>query len=86
MLFDGLPIELERHILIYDSTYVEFFRKEVIPELMEMAWKRITFKFFTGSFELDFFMEDLETVYELVSDLEEDAEELEVVLFLQDDA
>lgn len=67
-----LPIELERHILEYDSTYVDYFRKNVIPELMEMAWKRLTVIFFTvltlGDFD------------SLISDFEEDEDDEEEFL------
>lgn len=80
MIFPMLPIELERHILSLDNTYLELFRKEVLPELMEMAWKRITFKFFVGSIDFDFFLGDMQLVYEFVSDFEE--EELDI-LFLE---
>lgn len=65
MLFrKDLPIELERHILEYDSTYVEYFRKNVIPELMESAWKRLTVIFFT--------ILTLDGFHTLLSDFEED--------------
>lgn len=87
MLFDNLPIELERHILTFDNTYVNFFREKVIPELMEMAWKRITFKFFVGTIDFDFFLDDLQLVYEFVSDFDDDDEVEEInVFFLEDDA
>jgi hypothetical protein len=67
MFYPLLPIELERHILEYDSTYVDYFRKNVIPELMEMAWKRLTVIFFT--------ILTLDGFYTLLSDFEEDQED-----------
>lgn len=67
MFYPLLPIELERHILEYDSTYVDYFRKNVIPELMEMAWKRLTVIFFT--------ILTLDGFYTLLSDFEEDEDD-----------
>ena len=78
-MFPFLPVELQRTIFSFDPTYLEMFRKDVIPELMEMAWKRITYKFFTSTIDLDVLVEEL---YELVSDLEEEENEEEEVLFL----
>ena len=62
-----LPIELERRILQYDNTYLEYFRKAVLPELMEHSWKRLTCLFFTA-FQLTEF-------YTMLSDFEEEEDE-----------
>lgn len=82
MLFEGLPIDVERHILSYDPTYLEKLRNEVFDELMEIAWKRITYKFFVGTIDFDFFIDDLQLVYEYVSDFEEEEQLEDEVLFL----
>jgi hypothetical protein len=72
MFRHALPLEVQRHILSFDSTYRSVFTKEVLPELMEMAWKKITFKFFTRTME---FMFDDDEMFGLLSDFEEEEEE-----------
>jgi len=62
-----IPIELERLILEYDGTYREYFKKDVIPELMESAWKRLTVMFFT--------VFDYADIYTILSDFEEEEED-----------
>lgn len=72
MFCGKLPMDVERHILTYDSTFVSYFREEVIPELMEMAWKRLTYQFFMATLDFTFYVEEM---YEMLSDFEEEAEE-----------
>jgi hypothetical protein len=69
-----LPLELQRHVLSYDATYSEYFTEEVLPEMMEMVWKRITYRFFISTIDFTIFVDDM---YEMLSDFEEEEEEQE---------
>lgn len=41
MLHHRLPMEIVRHIYSFDATYLEYFRKHVMHDLLEEAWRRI---------------------------------------------
>lgn len=66
------PLEIERHIFSYDSTYHEYFQKEVLPEVIELAWKKLTFQFFTATIDFTLYAEFM---YDMLSDFEEESEE-----------
>jgi hypothetical protein len=36
-----LPFEIVQHIYEFDPTYVDYFRKTVLPSLIDKAWVRI---------------------------------------------
>lgn len=41
MLTDRLPLEIVRHIYSFDGTYLHYFRRHVMHDVMEEAWRRI---------------------------------------------
>lgn len=69
-----LPVEIERHIFSYDSTFRDHFSKEVLPEVMELAWKRLTFQFFTATIDFTLY---IDFMYDMLSDFDENEEEEE---------
>lgn len=75
-----LPLEIQRHILSFDSTYRCHFSKEVLPEMMEEAWKKITYKFFTRTMDFMFFDDEM---FGLLSDFDEDEEVDEDLVYFQ---
>lgn len=68
MLTDRLPLEIVRYIYSYDSTYLEYFRKYVMHDLMEEAWRRI----FTDM------MEDAEISLFLIGYLSDDSDDNDI--------
>lgn len=71
MFRNALPLEIQRHILSFDSTYRSHFSKKVLPEMMEEAWKKITYKFFTRTMDFMFFDDEM---FGLLSDFDENEE------------
>lgn len=80
MFGELLPLELQRHILCYDSTYTDYFTTEVLPEMMEMAWKRITYKLFVSTIDFTIFVDYM---YDVLSDFDTDEEGEEEEDFLE---
>jgi hypothetical protein len=80
MFRHALPLEIQRHILSFDSTYRSHFSKEVLPELMEEAWKKITYKFFTRTMDWMFIDDEM---FGLLSDFEDDDEVDEETTYFQ---
>lgn len=65
-----LPIELVREVYRYDPTYLQKFRASVLPEMMEVVWRKIYFNIIYYS-ELFEYCPKL-TYFEYLSDFEEE--------------
>jgi hypothetical protein len=70
-----LPIELQRLVYEYDSTYHEHFTKEVLPEIQECFWKKLFYRLTRGI--MDFTGEE----WEAVSDFSDEEDEDDEILF-----
>ena len=62
-IFPLLSLDLQRYVFEFDSTFHTHFKTKVLPEVMEMAWKRIVVRFFT--------YESLTEMYEMLSEFDE---------------
>lgn len=66
------PLEIERHILSYDATFPEYFTEEVLPELMNEVWKKLTYRFFIATIDFTIYVDEF---YDMLSDFEDEEEE-----------
>lgn len=74
-----LPVEMVRLIYSYDSTYPEYFTKNVLPEIEVSFWKKLFYKL--TQHVLDFTNEHWECVSDFSSDDEDDEAYEDMIMY-----